>query len=164
MTDVNVVPTSAFNLLSVSKMLKQGWSLSGNKQGLTLSKNKARFTFDIVINTPQGVIFAMYLKRDSEVTGVAADVPVQKTLKQAHKQLGHSGTDSVRKTAKRLKWLIVGGKQQTWPCASCAMAKAKQKNIAYTHDEPREKQFDRGYLDLSSFKMPKNVLNLTRPH
>ena len=76
---------------------------------LVLLKNKVQLTFDIVINMPQGVIFALYLKRDSEVTGVAKDVPVRKTLKQAHKQLGHTGTGSVQKTAKQLKWILTGG-------------------------------------------------------
>ena len=98
--DVNVVPTSAFNLFSVSKLLKNGWNLSGTKESLVLSKGKSSVTFDIVINTPKGMIYATYLRRGSEVSGAVTDVRTKMSLKQAHERLGHIGKDDVRKTAK----------------------------------------------------------------
>ena len=36
-TDVALVPDCAFNLFSLSKQLKKGWSLHGNADALTLS-------------------------------------------------------------------------------------------------------------------------------
>ena len=50
MTDVALVPDCAFNLFSLSKRLKKGWSLQGNADALTLSSpdGACKLRFDIV--------------------------------------------------------------------------------------------------------------------
>ena len=74
--DVAYIPTCGYNLFSITKLLKEGtWTLIGSKNNLTLKKNDGReIVFDICIPTPKGMIFAMYIKRSTEVAGVMTDV------------------------------------------------------------------------------------------
>ena len=63
--DVALVPDCAFNLFSLSKRLKKGWNLHGNADALTLSSldGACKLQFDIKITTPNGVLYAIYMKR-----------------------------------------------------------------------------------------------------
>ena len=73
MTDVAVVPECGYNLFSITKLLKLGWKLEGSDEKIILSKGPHKLVFDIRIETPKGVIFALYLKRVSEIAGVVTD-------------------------------------------------------------------------------------------
>ena len=160
MTAVSVVPTSGFNLFSISRCLKEGWKLSGTAEALILSKGRMTLKFDIVIPTEKGVIFAIYLQPRGEMANVSAVVP--KTVEKAHALLGHPNVDDVRKTAKHLGWEL--SKSSSGPCASCTTAKAKQKNLPKSQVQETTKDYDRGYLDLSSYKTPDGIPNPTKPY
>jgi hypothetical protein len=55
--DVALTKSSPFNLFSITKMKKQGWTLGGDQEtGTTLSKGDQKLTFDIPIETPKGVV------------------------------------------------------------------------------------------------------------
>ena len=74
MKDVAFVPDCAFNLCSISKRLKQGWTLGGCKEVLVLTSPNGKYSvkFDITISTPNGHLYAMCITRKSqEVVGVA---------------------------------------------------------------------------------------------
>jgi hypothetical protein len=60
--DVAYLPTSKFNLFSVTKLQRDGWFLHGNKNQIKLTKGNNLVVFDIVIDTPKGAIYEMYLK------------------------------------------------------------------------------------------------------
>ena len=47
LTNVSVVPSSAFNLFSITKMQLQGWVLGGNKDNLWITKGRRTIRFDI---------------------------------------------------------------------------------------------------------------------
>jgi hypothetical protein len=62
-TDVALTRGSPFNLFSLTKMMKQGWTLSGDKiTGITLTKGDQTLKFDMPIETPKGVVYAMYMR------------------------------------------------------------------------------------------------------
>ena len=63
--DVVLVPDCAFNLFSLSKRLKKEWNFHGNSDALTLSSpdGACKLRFDIKITTPNGVLYAIYMKR-----------------------------------------------------------------------------------------------------
>ena len=65
MMDVALVPDCAFNLFSLLKPLKKGWSLHGNADALTLSSpdGSCKLQFDIKITTPNGVLYVIYMKQ-----------------------------------------------------------------------------------------------------
>ena len=58
--DVNYNPKYNFNLLSLTRLLMNGWRItSGDKTGITIKNvNESEITFDIVIPTVRGAIFA----------------------------------------------------------------------------------------------------------
>ena len=97
MKDVVLVPDCAFNLLSISKQLKQGWKLGSNSDVLVLTSPNGnnQIKFNIKILTPNGGLYAMSIKRkQEEVVGVATTncenkKKVTMTLMQAHEKLGH---------------------------------------------------------------------------
>ena len=162
MKDVAIVPSSGFNLFSITKMMLAGWKLSGEREKLVLTKNGNEITFDIAIPTPKGVIFAIYIKRDGEMAGAGADAVanVKLTIQQAHERLGHCGEDATRKAAKQLGWELTQGVMK--PCDACTVGKAKQKNVPKVHlGEPLKDGEHRVFLDISSVKhvtgQPKTI-------
>ena len=95
--DVSLVPDCAFNLFSLSKQLKKGWSLHGNADALALSSpdGACKLRFDMKITTPNGVLYALYMKRTHvEHANVVTNTnkPEKKTkmsVLQVHEKLGH---------------------------------------------------------------------------
>ena len=53
------LPTSRYNLFSISKRLEEGWKLDGNKDMIKLVKGKEEIRFDIKIKTKKGAGFCM---------------------------------------------------------------------------------------------------------
>ena len=75
LTNVSVVPSSTFNLFSITKMQLQGWVLGGNKDSLWITKGRRTIQFDIKIKSLEGCVFAMYITRgrDSEMGNMATE-------------------------------------------------------------------------------------------
>jgi len=63
MTDVAYIPEANFNLFSITRRLRQGFKLGGDKNSIWLEKSDKKIVFDIVIPTPKGAIYCAYLKR-----------------------------------------------------------------------------------------------------
>jgi hypothetical protein len=51
--DVLIVPSSKYNLFSLTKPMKEGWELIGKKGQLTLKEDGNKVVFDIKIPTPR---------------------------------------------------------------------------------------------------------------
>jgi hypothetical protein len=166
LTEVTHLPQGVFNLFSLTRMQMRGWTLTGNDKKITLKKDGAEVNFDIVIPTPKGAIFALYFKRhEGEINGVSTTLSskTRMTIQQAHERLGHCHEDMVRKIAKTLDWEIVRGTLQ--PCAACAAAKAKQKNvIKESEHQPTTKPGERMFLDLASVKPRKDGPTTKKPN
>ena len=134
-TDVALVPDCAFNLFSLSKRLKKGWNLHGNADALTLSSpdDACKLWFDIQITTPNGVLYAIYMKRThAEHANVVTNTnkPEKKTkmsVLQVHEKLRHINARVTVQIADSLGWILTGNR--TINCASCAAGKAKQKSL-----------------------------------
>jgi len=157
MTDVKIVPDNKFNLFSITKRMKQGWSLHGDDKAVKISKGGVTLTFDIRIETTEGLIFAMYAKRShgSEIGGVGTDGPARMSIQKAHDLLGHTNEDMTRATAKALGWEITRGSLGT--CESCAAGKAKQKNVPKASEHAQATMAgERIFLDISTIKGEKD--------
>ena len=94
LTNVSVVPSSAFNLFSITKMQLQGWVLGGDKDNLWITKGRRTIRFDIKIEMPEGCVFAMYVTRgkDCEMVNMATEGNNNKTamtFQPIHDRLGH---------------------------------------------------------------------------
>lgn len=127
--DVTVISSAGYNLFSISKMLKQGWKLTGDEELLEITKGENKLVFDIRVQTPRGVLFALYLKRDvtDKYCSAVTDAGIVMLVAEAHAKLGHVGIECTRKTAKALKWTLM---RRGWTaCPGCALAKAKQEKL-----------------------------------
>ncbi len=61
-------------------------------------------------------------------------------IEQAHAILGHSSEDTTRRMAAVLNMLITRGTLKT--CKSCAISKAKQKNLNYKSKGAKADKFN----------------------
>ena len=117
-----------YNLFSLSKLMQDGWKLSGDVRAMQLTKGQATINFDIVIPTKKGAIYCAYIKRKTNGEVQAGNlVSGSIDAARAHDLLGHSHEDSTKETARYLGWNVKKGGMGK--CQSCAEVKAKQKNI-----------------------------------
>ena len=122
-------PNSNFNLLSLTKLLMDGWTMNGNNNAIVMRKGDNEIRFDIVIKTETGAIYAAYIKRRNVPElqgGMVVKEGSRMSVEKAHDLLMHSHEDATRATAKHLGWELSKGAK---PCQSCAESKAKQKIV-----------------------------------
>ena len=75
-------------LLSITKMMKDGWIVKGSINHLAIEKNNVIVSFNIIIKTREGMFFCMNIQRNAdEINGATIDISKDK----AHRMLGHSG-------------------------------------------------------------------------
>ena len=116
MSNVGLVPDCVFNLFSISKQLKQGWTLGGNAEALVLisSDGKHQIKFDIKILMPTGTLFAMYVKCTQEqvvsvaTTNDGSTKQVMLSAQQAQERLGHINERTTKEIATSLAWKLTG--------------------------------------------------------
>jgi hypothetical protein len=71
-------------------MLKMGWKMGGNENAIWIKSGDRRISFDIVIPTPKGVLYAMYMKHTGGIKNEIANPSIDKmTIQQAHEKCGH---------------------------------------------------------------------------
>ena len=172
MKDVAFIPDCAFNLFSISKQLKQGWTLGGGKEALVLTSPNGKYSvkFDITISTLNGHLYAMCITRKSqEAAGVVtanqnSGRKVTMSLRQAHEKLGHINEHATKDIVKSLGWQLT--KVQSLNCSSCAAGKAKQKSLKKVTivDSGDEKDGYRAYLDLLMVKRSEKYPTPTNPN
>ena len=112
--DVNLNPHGTYNIFSVTRRIKYGWKFYGDDTVLGLKKGSIKVEFDIVINTPKGLLFCTYFKRTeilSEKNLLAAKVSKGRKVSTennkipatlAHEILGNMGKSRTRATAKHM--------------------------------------------------------------
>ena len=171
--DVHVGEHFEYNLLSVTKYMKEGWKLAGTKNDMTLTKRDVVLTFDILIKTGQGILYCAYFKRNAADTAAVAsekpkDTPTEKpagksstkektiTIRDAHNRFGHMGEVKTRQVAKSLGFRVLRGMMKA--CKACAVAKAKQKSVPKVSTSIKSTVPNgRIFLDLSKIKAPKKM-------
>ena len=154
---VKYVPNSSFNLFSVSKRLREGWTLHGNKNMIWIQKGETKIVFDIRIDTTEGCVFAIYIKRtqinELAAVGLTQSKPI--SVNKAHELYGHLHEQATRKTAEYLGHRLKREKMKV--CEPCALGKARQKNVPKV--SIREQSAHPGqliYLDIATIKGRKN--------
>jgi hypothetical protein len=145
--------------------------LHGNDKAIWLTKGEDKITFDIIIPTPEGMVFTVYFNRNEEIanvhvngTGPTEVAPVTMNIEQAHAKCGHSNEEDARKTAKELGIMLTRGTLR--PCEACTVAKAKQKNVIKrsVHKATTKKDERRIFIDISTVKKTKKGKELARPN
>ena len=168
--DVDVIPESHYNLISVTKLMEEGHKVTGNKKdGLSVEKGGRIIKFDIRVETPKGGTVVclhtkIWIRRRKVAAGMSDDKdenqqnrsvilnPVIKmSIDRVHAILGHASEGKTQQTAAALGILITRGALKT--CESCAIAKAKQKNVNdVSKGEKAVKYNGRVYHDIATVK------------
>jgi hypothetical protein len=167
--DVDVIPESHYNLISVTKLMEECHKVSGNKKdGLSVEKGGRVIKLDIRVKTPKGVLWCAYIRRPESKGEVAAvmsnnrgdnqpnesvqlNPAIKMSIEQAHAILGHSSEGKRRQTAAALGIRITRGALKT--CESCAIAKAKQKNVNDVSEGKKAVKYNkRVYHDIATVK------------
>jgi hypothetical protein len=97
-TDVSHLPEGNFNLFSVTRLQKKGWTLTGNADYIKLQKGKKSLLFNIAINTPKGALYVGEFSRKGgdEVVGGATSKAPNYNIKKAHELIGHNNKNDTR--------------------------------------------------------------------
>jgi hypothetical protein len=178
--DVQINKNFNFNLFSVTKMLKKGYLLSGNKKCMKLKKGAHELTFQSVIRTRGGALYCVIFKRQEtqlpETFNVASVVSDSSNLespkeeakkifkinvKQAYEYLGHLSEETKRKMALQLGMNLLRGMLPV--CESCAIAKARQRNVSKETSEENKVQEYNGqcFHNIATIKVPKKMEGIT---
>ncbi len=71
--DVNVIPESHYNLISLTKLMEEGHKVIGTKKDdLSVKKGGQVIKFDIKVETAKGVLWCAYIRRPEAKGEVAA--------------------------------------------------------------------------------------------
>jgi hypothetical protein len=73
LSNVMYIPNGRYNLISVTKIMKQGWKLEGNGDGLSLSCGNKKLTFNKKIHTAKGLLYAVEIKPNHEVSATTSE-------------------------------------------------------------------------------------------
>jgi len=116
-----------------------------------VTKGEASIALDIIIKTRRGKLFCINMQRTGEIGAVAIEMSKDK----AHRVLGHAGPDATVATAKALGWKLTGVQ---YACASCQMAKAKQKSMPKESSHIKAQHpGERIFIDLSKISKPNEL-------
>ena len=87
---VDVIPESHYNLMSITKLMEEGHRMTVHRRdGITLEKNGRVIKFDMRVETPKGVLWCAYIKRNDTNDELAAGLsnermnsePIRKDVK-----------------------------------------------------------------------------------
>ena len=156
---------SPFNLLSVSQLLKQGFKMSGNASEMVFQKGKCKLVCDIKVQTNKGFVFAIMLKRRQGPSSVRELTNL--SYQELHDMYAHCNERETRKIADHFGIPI--SKESAKPCESCAVGKAKQKNVINKNPDKKltfkaTEPNGRVYLDVSSVKAREGAAPPPKPH
>ena len=126
--EVAYVPTLAMNLFSITKALSNKATLSSNGEMIEVKKNKWKLCFYLKIKTKNGFVPGVRMIPKTKDQKESTETNNNKLpYDKVHAILGHMGETSTRATARNLGIGITRGTSKQ--CMSCAISKAKQKNL-----------------------------------
>jgi hypothetical protein len=85
--NVMYVPTAAYNMVSLTARLKDGWKLNGEDEKIWIAKGHDKVVFDICIETKWGLVFAINIKQNKQLDELSAVGPDGETKPPRQKKL-----------------------------------------------------------------------------
>jgi hypothetical protein len=94
--NVNVIPKSHYNMISITKLMEEGHKVTGNKKdGITVKKGSRVIKFDTRVKTPKGVLWCEYIKQPESNEEIAAGTSDNKSINQPKENVQKS-TPSIK--------------------------------------------------------------------
>jgi hypothetical protein len=106
----------------------------------------------------------MYFQRKIEMSMSMMDSGTKMNITKAHELLGHCNEGMTQEATKNMGWILTGPWKE---CASCAVGKAKQKNVPKESEHApatKEEEENRVFLDIATVKKPKDGLKVNKPN
>eukprot|EP00536_Pseudo-nitzschia_multiseries_P002729 jgi/Psemu1/6163/gm1.6163_g len=129
--------TCKFNLCAKTKMISQGWEMTGNVTSIKLQKGDQELHFDIPMQTKGNVtLWAMYLESeeaDAQSPETVLVIPSKMLAAKAHAFCGHNNISRTKQIANHLGWETQTPFQK---CEACTKGKARQKNLGEGEKNP----------------------------
>jgi hypothetical protein len=136
------------NLFSITKALQKGRTISNHgNSGMKINKNDLMIVFDHVIKTELGQILGVDMIPRGETACFTLEKVKSVNINKMHPTLGHVNEETVKRTDKYYGINLIGNMEK---CEHCALAKARQKNVAKISTHKATKVGERLYLDISS--------------
>ena len=151
--NVLYVPNLTTNLLSLTKIMEQGWVLIGEKKGLRIRKNNIEVSFKERIKCGTGHVFGIRTMKNKEAANVTLTKPNTKWI---HEAFCHSNMTQAKLAAKRLG-MNVETVDEKYDCEECKIAKAKQKPVPKVDTNKSSTPGERLCIDTSSVKTSKSL-------
>ena len=158
--DVQLIPELMTNLFSLTKAMKKGFTISGQKTTIEVSKGNWKLKFSKLLSENENFICGVNIKPTTEKIeiGFIGNTPLKPTtLEAAHTILGHSGRDKTLATSKQLGWKISNptNKSHSWKCIDCQIGKAQKLNVPKEDGDKSTTPGERLMIDISSVKTSK---------
>ena len=81
--------------------------MGGDDTEIWLKSGDKKISFDIIIPTPKGSLYVMYMKRTGAINNEMANASIDKwSIHTVHERSGHCSEDTTRKTAKALDLVV----------------------------------------------------------
>ena len=128
LTNCKYVPQLFTNLFSITKALQKGWNISNHgDSGMKITKDQLMIIFDHDIKTEQEQILAVEMVLRHESANQLLDQRKIVDINFRHTVLGHANEETTKRTAKYYNVKLTDTMTK---CEHCALAKARQKNVA----------------------------------
>ena len=151
--EVKYAPELWCNLLSITKLLKNGWNIQNKGMVVTVSKGNTSITFDHISETRDGFVMgAEIFPQQPQAQHMAASAMGAGKLfplLTVHQRFGHPSEAITRSTATTMNLRTTGKLDE---CEDCRIGKAKQKAINKTNEKQSTIAGERLCIDISSIK------------
>ena len=159
--EVKFVPGLDMPLFGILKACDQGWKIDNHGVQLTLSKGKAKISFDRVITTSNGKLVGITLLPNSgNVQGSEIAMPAREVftenkpkktwdINQLHQVFNHANEETLRKTAKAYDWEVTGKMER---CQQCVESNIKKNPVDKYTEVKSESPGERIFIDTTSIK------------
>ena len=149
LTNVKFIPELNCNLLSLTRTINVGFSMTGNKTGIWISKDAMTYHFDRRFKSESGELYGLKIDDRDVRTNINARAANKLSASVVHAKLGHAGETYTRETAKLL---IIELKGPFPDCESYSVSKIKQKNISKSTQNKATEKGERLFMDISHVK------------
>ena len=128
MSELHLIPGAPFNLISGTRLLQEGFTVTGDYDKMVYENGKQKIVFDIKVHTQTGMIFATRLKRTA-----VKEVGGEEDTKSESKK------EKSRKTVKVTEKMSTNEKMND-PDKKCATGKANQKSGKTSESNEKSKE------------------------
>ena len=149
--EVLLVPEMYCNLISATKLMANGCTITGIENVITIEKKGKKFYCDHRIKSGSGQLLGIkIMQQEKELPGkkTVLKATYRGAIESAHHVLGHPGDNFISETAEKFG-LKIGEKG---PCEACIVSKIRKKNVKKISSKKSEIVGGRVFFDSSSIK------------